>query len=556
MEFAENGRISHRQLYRQMLLTFLAPFLLCLFGRNKIWGIGGVLGTVCALIILGFYVIFLIRLAPYYGDTVKAAGGFLGRVIGVFFLIYVIFAGAFLLSLLAKMVPEALVTGVSGKWISLTALVVCCVGTRRGMQIRGRMAEVSGGILLWGIILMMMVCISQSKMEYLQEILVEKERIGEEFICSGYGILCAFSAIGLMPFLLEGVERQGSAGKTAIFGIFTLGGILIGMELILPAVFGMGRIQAEENPVIPLLSGADLPGNVLARFDVLWMGFLLYSMLFAVGSLLHYGNLIVKKTHLGTWKIWIPVLIYFVSIWDFGGVKIEDLFWDYLAYLYVPGLLALQVCLFWSGRGRGKRRIAAVASMLICSLILGGCSSAVEPEKRMYPLALGVDISDGEFVFSYGMPDLAKATGQEKGGEENKGILKISGYDFEEIEEIYYQSQSKFMDLGHLEVLIFGESLLTQNRWEEVLEYLEKKPFVGEDVYVFRAENAEEVIGWKGKDSASVGEYLTGMIENRMGKDKIKRVTLREVFHEKYKDGSTGVLPLVQVMGDNLIVGE
>ncbi len=44
MEFAENGRISHRQLYRQMILTLLAPFLLCLFGRDKIWGIGGVFG--------------------------------------------------------------------------------------------------------------------------------------------------------------------------------------------------------------------------------------------------------------------------------------------------------------------------------------------------------------------------------------------------------------------------------------------------------------------------------------------------------------------------------
>ena len=29
MKFAENNRISHRQLYRQMILTFLAPFLVC-----------------------------------------------------------------------------------------------------------------------------------------------------------------------------------------------------------------------------------------------------------------------------------------------------------------------------------------------------------------------------------------------------------------------------------------------------------------------------------------------------------------------------------------------
>ncbi len=34
MKFAENNRISHRQLYRQMILTFLAPFS-CLSAGKK-----------------------------------------------------------------------------------------------------------------------------------------------------------------------------------------------------------------------------------------------------------------------------------------------------------------------------------------------------------------------------------------------------------------------------------------------------------------------------------------------------------------------------------------
>ena len=39
MRFAENNRISHRQLYRQMILALLAPFMLCVFGK------GGMNGT-------------------------------------------------------------------------------------------------------------------------------------------------------------------------------------------------------------------------------------------------------------------------------------------------------------------------------------------------------------------------------------------------------------------------------------------------------------------------------------------------------------------------------
>lgn len=94
-----------------------------------------------------------------------------------------------------------------------------------------------------------------------------------------YGTLCAFSPVALLPFLLGNVEKYGSAGKTVAGGILTLGGILIGMELLLPAVLGYDRVAAESYPVLPLLAGADLPGNVLARFDILWMGFLLYSLL-------------------------------------------------------------------------------------------------------------------------------------------------------------------------------------------------------------------------------------------------------------------------------------
>ena len=41
MKFAENNRISHRQLYRQMVLAFLAPFLLCLPEKTASQGYQG-----------------------------------------------------------------------------------------------------------------------------------------------------------------------------------------------------------------------------------------------------------------------------------------------------------------------------------------------------------------------------------------------------------------------------------------------------------------------------------------------------------------------------------
>lgn len=544
MYFAENNRISHRQFYRQMVLTFLAPFLLCLFGKDKILGPSGIMGMAVGLLLLLFYVIFLIRLEPYYSALDKSAGAFLSRVFGAFFVLYVILTGAYLLGVLEEIVPQSLLSGVSGKGISLCAVLVCAFGTHKGMQRRGRMAEVSGGLLLGGILLMMVLCLGQSRIAYLEEMAAAWEFRGRDLAKSVYGILCAFSGIGLIPFALGNVEKRGSAWKPVTLGVVTLSGIILGMLVLLPAVFGWERLLNEEFPVLPLLAGADLPGNVLARFDVLWMGFLLYSLLFAIGSLFHYGHQIIRMAKLGTGRYWMAAVVYGLSVWEFHGVGIEDYYGSYLAYVFLPGLLLLQVLLMLRGKERRRKKAAAALSLM---LFLSGCAG-VEPEKRMYPLALGADFTEGGFVLTYGMPDLPQATGQGKGEAEGSvSALTISGRDFQEIEEKYNRSQEKYLDMGHLEVLILGSQILEDGNWKPFLDYLEQEPYVGENVYVFRTEDPKTVLEWRSGKGSSIGEYLTGMLENRMSEKQRKGVTLREVYHSRYLRGEMPVLPEIRL---------
>lgn len=85
----------------------------------------------------------------------------------------------------------------------------------------------------------------------------------------------------------------------------------------------------------------------------------------------------------------------------------------------------------------------------------------------MYPLALGIDVSGDDFVISYGMPDLPEATGQGK-EEENTdhSVLTLKGNDFEAIQKLYDRSQNRYLDIGHLEVIIMGNELMESGRWE------------------------------------------------------------------------------------------
>ena len=543
MKFAENNRISHRQLYRQMILAFLAPFLLCLPGKEGLLGKSGIAGVFLALALLALYVLLLLRMVPWYSDLVKSLGTVSGRGAGAFFLVYVILTGAYLARLMADLIPAVLVTGIPGSLISFLAVAVCSFGTCKGMQRRGRMAEVSGGILLWGIVLMMVLCLGQGRMDYLKEMAEDSTVQGKAVMDGCYRFLCAFSGLGLLPFGLKDVERRGKAGKTLILGIVTLGGILIGTLLLLPAVLGWKRLEEEVWPVIPLMAGADLPGNILARFDVLWMGFLLYSLLFALGSIFHYGHQICLRAHMGTGRWWLPAAVFLVSAAEFEGKQIRDYYGFYLAFIFVPGLLLLQI--YMAFRGNLKRRRRTAAALLLVSLLgLTGCA-AIEPEKRMYPLALGVDVSEQGFSMTYGMPDLPQATGQEK-PEENGSIpvLSITGKDFQEIGEIYDRSQEKYLDISHIQVILLGNSLMESGKWRELFSYLKEDPFMGENVYLFRTEDPEAVLSWDSKGS-SVGAYLTGLLENRLPGQQKSGVTLRQAYHQWYQDGTLVSLPLI-----------
>lgn len=550
MDYADNNRISHRQLYRQMVLAFLAPMLLCLPGRDQILGAAGIIGTMLAGAFLILYIFFLRRLVPWYSDPVKMLGPIAGRLTGLFFLSYVILANGYLLSLIGKLVPAVLVTGIPGTVIIFFAVFVCSFGTCKGMQRRGRMAEVSGGVLLGGILLMLLLCMGQIRIAYLKE--MPALLSGQAILRSFYGVLCAFSGIALLPFMLRDVEKRSTVGKTLVVGILTLAGLLAGILLLLPAVLGWNRLQQESYPVLPLLAGADLPGNVLARFDVLWMGFLLYSLLFAVGSLFHYGHQILVRSHMGKGQWWLPAAVFAAAVINADGKGIETVFGSYLGYVFVPGLILIQGGMLFNRKKKRQKKLTGCFCIAFL-LFLSGCA-AIEPEKRMYPLALGVNTSEEGFSLIYGTPDLPKATGQEKEEEDSEAsVLSVAGSDFAQIREKYDQSQEKYLDMSHIQVILMGDRLVESGRWTEFLTYLEQDPFVGENVYVFQTENPSAVLAWD-SGGTSIGEYLTGLLENRLPDQQKKGMTLRQVYHQWYKSGTLPVLPAIFLENEEIRV--
>ena len=196
------------------------------------------------------------------------------------------------------------------------------------------------------------------------------------------------------------------------------------------------------------------------------------------------------------------------------------------------------------------------ALLVLLVFCLAGCAG-IEPEKRRFPLAMGVDWADGQFRVYYGMPDLPASTGQgkqEEGGDPS--VLAFFGSSFEQIQEAYDRSQDKYLDSGHLEALILGSGVRQGEPLEALLDYLREGALIGEDMYVFEGENVDNLMNLNQSLGTSLGEYLTGIYENRPAKKKREGVTLKEVYYNWYENRLLPKLPKLKEKEGTLEVEE
>ena len=87
----------------------------------------------------------------------------------------------------------------------------------------------------------------------------------------------------------------------------------------------------------------------------------------------------------------------------------------------------------------------------------------------------------------------------------------------------------------------------------EVPAYLEKEPLIGENVYVFRSEYPEQIMKWN-KNGSSTGEYLLGILENRIPEQEKNGVTLRQVYQQNYENNTLPDIPEIILQDEEIQV--
>ena len=518
--YAENAQISHRQLYRQMvtgltgILFLTVPVMPGLSGRQGILAL--ISGTGVYLILCTYFV----RIKTVFQYPEKYMGKTAARFFILSYLSWLWLMGVYLLLMITRITQRFLVEGSMAWVVILLAEGAAYLGSHQGLERRARMAEVCFPFLVFIFGGMFLLGTLRMKPVYLQE--------------------------------MGNLSLEGWASGSMGGGILLISGFLAVSFLLLQGSFGLGGYEHKEYPLVDFMAGIQIPGDFLERVDVFWVAAALFSVLFSLGSVFFYQHELLLRIKMEKTALAAAVGILAAAIFC-QHQKISAQWFMHITVKYYGPVFA--VLLIWAGIAVRKKRTwkkaGVLGVLLILMTYLAGCG--VSLEKRISPLSMSADYVQGNYRIIYGIPELTGMTGQNKKDTEESQPQAIvyEGKTPEEAEENFNRNQKNYLDMGHIKTLILGEEILEQkDALEGLLDALERKPSVAGNIYVFACQNPEELMKLDGQGKDSVGDFLTGILENNLeGKPK-DAVTLQDLYNAWHRKEKIPELPIVTVVNN------
>lgn len=527
--FADNARISHRQLFRQIVLGLIGIYTLAIPVFPEVSGRQGILCLLTAMAVYLLFCIYFIRIKTVMQNPRRYMGKILGSVFVFLYMSWLWLMGVYLLLMTARITDRFLIEG-SVYWIVIVlAGIVTYLGSHQGLERRGRMAEVCFPVFLFILAGMLCLGILRMKSYYLGEL---GDLTLQGWLKGSYQAFCAFLPFTFLPVALGNVKKPGETGKVMRGALFLVTGILMLCLLLLQGSFGIGGYEHSRYPMVEFMAGIRIPGDFLERVDIFWVAAVMFSMLFALGGVFFYNHELLVRTDMEKGAPFLATGVVAAALICEKAQVSPELFWKITGWFYGPLFLLL---LIYAGfAGKKKSVFVKGAAILLCMLPLSGCG--VSLENRAFPLSMSADYKDGSFELIYGIPGLGEITGQGKNQEEQPQAISYQGATPKEAEEAFNRNQKNYLDMGHMKIILLGKDLLeNEDALFEFLNYLEEKPSVAGNIYVFSCEDVKALMSFDTQGGESVGDYLTGILENNLeGKPK-NAVTLQDLYNRWHR---------------------
>lgn len=348
--FSDNHKISARQLQALLITDWIGKIVLLLPGLTQ--GVSGVTvltGTLAGLLLAAVFLGLVLRAAvqtemDYYIYVKKRAGGFLAGILywvyGLYFLIHT----SMILYLCGEIASTYLLPEVSTMLLMLLPGITGYYMARGGMEIRGRVSEMTAYLI--GGILSLMLILTLFQIRPRQ--LLQGGGLQWEGMLEGIYLTAAgFGGIAILPLALPRVERTESLKKRSYGALFLVGALLLLTYIASFGIFGAEGMNRLKWPAISLMSCTNLQGVFLQRWDVILMAVLLSSLFLSAGGGIYYMGVVggafgKKKNPVMAAGLLISYLLAVLMTHQENGM----VFYGKISlYFCVPFLLLTLVCL-------------------------------------------------------------------------------------------------------------------------------------------------------------------------------------------------------------------
>ncbi|NCC42274.1 MAG: hypothetical protein EOM18_01500, partial [Clostridia bacterium] len=500
--FADNQKISGLQAARQLFLVYLAPMTLWIAVRGQ--GRTGILSVGLGMGILCLWTFFLFRQAHVFRNPLKYWGTFFSRAIMLILQIYLILSGGWILYKSMGLIKTYLISGIA-PWVVGVILVAAALGGFGNVQQRGRFSQVAGPILLTLIVIMLILAAFQGDSKYLEIQAMEKtisqneNMVNEDAWDTGQmrkiaiktiEILAAFSGVIFLHFL-QITGDQGESHVRRIFGTLGKMGIyMAALLLVLQAVYGEHGADSLEYPVLDLMAGARVPGGFVRRLDLVFLTVMIFAVMFSLGSIFFYSSYLLEQVKWPASRLPAAVICFVLAVSGGGEWSLEKEYLNICKWIFLPFFIALTICAAYIKK---KKKVGAML-LPVLFLLLTGCQ-IVEPEKRSYPLAVGIEWDQDQYHIYFSMAGMDQSAGK---------LMRYSGRSKQEIMKMYNDTREYYLDSGHVLAVIFDEGLLRdEEHFKKVLLGLEQENVLGNSAYIFQTDDVSEVFGTDGMQAES-----------------------------------------------------
>lgn len=277
----------------------------------------------------------------------------------IFYYVQFLLFGAFAVRTLGELVGKTLLPGEDGfvRIVMATILAAAALGCTRGLEERGRLAEVLAVFVFFPLVILLALAAKDVNLDYMAPFFTDP---AGNILKGAWKSLVVFSIFTVFFFLIDYAKDRKKACRAAFCSAALIGAADLIIYLLCLGTFGEGGLKASSMPVVKLMTSAKIPGSFFERWDPFLVVIWILSLFCFAGACLFYGGRIldglipIRRKNVclipGTFFMYLLA----VSVSDYGTLC--ESFESYMCHIGAPILFGLPTVFLLIDTLRGKRR--------------------------------------------------------------------------------------------------------------------------------------------------------------------------------------------------------